>query len=221
MQAIVKFDQVTFQPGDTALLKDISFSIYANEMIRVEGPSGSGKSTLLRLIAALIPRNSGEINYLDQPLEEVAYQTYRQNISYVAQNPLLFGETIRDNFELVYEAHDKDFDENPVLSYMKDFGLSHIALDKSIHKISGGEKQRIGLIRHLLFPPKVLLLDEITSSLDEDNRELVWQILLDYKEKHGVTILWISHIQDGSLQPNRVFHIANQEMIIEERGLND
>src|SRR5699024_12815172 len=102
MQAIVKFNQVTFQPGDTALLKDISFSIYANEMIRVEGPSGSGKSTLLRLIAALIPRNSGEINYLDQPLEEVAYQTYRQNISSVSETSLLLGETLHVNFIVVY-----------------------------------------------------------------------------------------------------------------------
>lgn len=178
MDSIVVFENVTFKPGEESLLEDISFQIKANEMIRVEGPSGSGKSTLLRLISSLIPRTSGDIIYKDQILEEVNYQTYRKSISYVSQNPHLFGRTIRDNFELVFEAHDKAFDEKTILDYMAEFGLAHIDLDKSIHKISGGEKQRIGLIRHLIFPPAVLLLDEITSSLDEDNRHKVWDNLL-------------------------------------------
>ncbi|MEY8370440.1 ATP-binding cassette domain-containing protein [Aerococcaceae bacterium 50-4] len=221
MDAIINFDQVTFKPSEQTLLNDLSFAIYANEMIRIEGPSGSGKSTLLRLISALIARSGGQITYLNHPLEETTYQEYRQNISYVSQNPHLFGHTIRDNFALVFEAHNQPFDEKIVLDYMADFGLSHIELDKSIYKISGGEKQRIGLIRHLIFPPKVLLLDEVTSSLDEDNRTLVWDILLNYKEKHGVTIIWVSHIQDGSISPDRVFHIANQALTIEERGKDD
>lgn len=221
MEGIVTFNQVTFKPGEEYLLKDMSFTIYPEEMIRIEGPSGSGKSTLLRLIAALIPKSSGDIIYLNQPLAQVSYQEYRQNISYVAQNPHLFGKTIRDNFELVFEAHEQAFDEDLVLNYMRDFGLSHIGLDKSIHKISGGEKQRVGLIRHLIFPPKVLLLDEITSSLDEDNRELVWNILMDYKAKHKITIIWVSHIQDGSIKPTRIVHISQQQISIEECSRND
>jgi putative ABC transport system ATP-binding protein len=220
MEAIVKFEQVAFKPGEDFLLEDLSFAIYPNEMIRIEGPSGSGKSTLLKLIAALIPRSTGEINYLNQPLKKVDYQEYRKNISYVAQNPHLFGQTIRDNFSLVFESHDQSFDESLVLTYMEAFGLGHIDLDKSINKISGGEKQRIGLIRHLIFPPKVLLLDEITSSLDKDNRALVWEILLNYKDNHGVTIIWVSHIQDGTNTPDRIFNIANQEMTVEERATN-
>ncbi|MGY0837313.1 ABC transporter ATP-binding protein [Aerococcus urinaeequi] len=221
MEGIVTFNQVTFKPGEDYLLKDMSFTIYPEEMIRIEGASGSGKSTLLRLIAALIPSSSGDITYLNQPLTKVSYQEYRQNISYVAQNPHLFGETIRDNFELVFKAREQDFDEELVLNYMKDFGLAHIGLDKSIHKISGGEKQRVGLIRHLIFPPKVLLLDEITSSLDEDNRALVWKILMDYKAEHKITVIWVSHIEDGSISPNRIVHISQQQISIEECSRND
>lgn len=215
MDSIVVFENVTFKPGEESLLEDISFQIKANEMIRVEGPSGSGKSTLLRLISSLIPRTSGDIIYKDQILEEVNYQTYRKSISYVSQNPHLFGRTIRDNFELVFEAHDKAFDEKIILDYMAEFGLAHIDLDKSIHKISGGEKQRIGLIRHLIFPPAVLLLDEITSSLDEDNRHKVWNNLLAYKQKHQVSIMWVSHIQDDAVLPDRIFKIQDHTLSIE------
>lgn len=221
MDSIVAFKNVAFQPDETPLLKDASFEIYANEMVRVEGPSGSGKSTLLKLIATLIPRDEGQILLQGTPIEDVDYQYYRQTVSYVAQNPHLFGETVRDNFELVFQAHDDAaFDEELVLNYMADFGLGNIDLDHSIHKISGGEKQRIGLIRHLIFPPKVLLLDEITSSLDADNREKVWDNILNYKEKHQVSILWVSHLQDGSITPDRLFHIQDSKLTVEKRELN-
>ncbi len=215
MDSIVEFKKVAFQPGEDRLLENLSFQIFENEMIRVEGASGSGKSTLLRLISSLIPRTDGEITYKGQRLEDVDYQTYRKSISYVAQNPHLFGQTIRDNFELVYEAHDKEFDEQLILDYMAQFGLDHIDLDKSIHKISGGEKQRVGLIRHLIFPPSVLLLDEITSSLDEGNRNKVWENLLAYKEKHQTTIMWVSHIQDDAVLPDRLFKIQDRQLNIE------
>ncbi|RPA57032.1 ATP-binding cassette domain-containing protein [Aerococcus agrisoli] len=221
MTAVVTFNNVTFKPGEDALLNDVSFEIGQNEMIRIEGPSGSGKSTLLKLISSLIPRTSGDILFEGKTIEEVGYQDYRKAVSYVAQNPHLFGQTIRDNFELVFAAHETDFDEAQVLNFMNQFGLSHIELDKSIHKISGGEKQRVGLIRHLLFPPKVLLLDEITSSLDEENRNRVWEILLEYKKQHKVTILWVSHIEDNEIFPDRIFKINNRALTIEKGEAND
>ncbi|OYQ67898.1 ATP-binding cassette domain-containing protein [Aerococcus sp. 1KP-2016] len=221
MTSVVTFDNVSFKPNEEALLSDVSFEIEQDEMIRIEGPSGSGKSTLLKLISSLIPRTTGQILFEGKSIEAVGYQEYRKAVSYVAQNPHLFGQTIRDNFELVFEAHDADFDEAKVLTFMKQFGLSHIELDKSIHKISGGEKQRVGLIRHLLFPPKVLLLDEITSSLDEENRHRVWEILLDYKQQHKVSILWVSHIEDNDIFPDRIFQIKNRALTIEKGAAND
>ena len=212
MNTILNVKNLSFEPDNKSIIKDATFDIYEDELIRIEGPSGSGKSTLLKLIASLLPKDSGEIFLQGQSIDEIHYQDYRKNVSYVAQNPHLFGKTVRDNFDLVFEAHEASFDESLITDYMNQLGLSHISLDQSIHKVSGGERQRIGLIRNLIFPPKILLLDEVTSSLDAENRKQVWTQILAYKEKHPLTILWVTHIDEYSVEPHRVFHIEDANL---------
>lgn len=90
--------------------------------------------------------------------------------------------------------------------------LPRTYLDKSIKDLSGGEKQRIALIRNLMYPPKVLLMDEVTSSLDQENREIILEFVNQLNMEENVTILWITHNQEEINASNRVIQIADGKL---------
>lgn len=98
---------------------------------------------------------------------------YRQEVSCFFQNSLLFGRTVEDNLRFPYQIRGEDFDPSKSKNLLEKLQLPKEIISKSINDISGGEKQRVALVRNLLFQPKVLLLDEITSLLDSLNREIV------------------------------------------------
>ena len=116
--------------------------------------------------------------------------------------PILVGDTGLDNLKFPFEIRKEAFDENRVISLLDEFNLSKDYLYKDITNLSGGEKQRISLIRNLIFTPKILLLDEATSALDPKNSELVENIIKNLNLK-GVTVLWVTH---NIKQSNSIFN---------------
>lgn len=190
---LIKIENLSLEVPKQKILDDISFSIHKGQFTSINGPSGSGKSTILRLLARLTKESSGNIYFEDKDMYQYEYTDYRKEVSYVIQNPQLFGETIRDNLSFPAKMRNQEFDENRAKSLLDRLGLGHMNLDKSVDSLSGGEKQRIGLIRNLMYPPKVLLLDEVTSSLDDDSSELVWDFLFEEAKKSDITLVWVSH----------------------------
>ncbi|MCT7895369.1 MAG: ATP-binding cassette domain-containing protein, partial [Lactobacillus gasseri] len=102
------------------------------------------------------------------------------------QQPSLFGEKVADNLSFPYEIRKQAVDRERLLQLLHEVSLEADYLDKDITSLSGGEKQRIALIRNLIFLPKVLLLDEVTTGLDEDNKAIVHQ-LIERVHQQGVT----------------------------------
>lgn len=108
------------------------------------------------------------------------------------QTPVLFGDVVREDMEFVFKSRGQAYQEEKVSEVMEYFQLSEGYLDKEVMNLSGGEKQRLALVRSLLFMPEVLLLDEVTSALDETNASIVEGAIKLLNQK-GITVIWISH----------------------------
>ena len=119
---------------------------------------------------------------------------YRREVSYCFQQPVLFGQTVRDNVAFPFEIRQIPFDQERVLTALARLNLGPEFLEKPIKDLSGGEKQRVALVRNLLFEPKVLLLDEVSSGLDEKTKILLRTFLNDLHQE-GVTLIEVTHDQ--------------------------
>lgn len=194
--AILQLTGVGYRIGERQVLNDINFSIAPGEFKLITGPSGCGKSTLLKIIASLLSPSEGTIQFKDQDYTTLSPEQYRQQVSYCAQTPALFGETVYDNLIFPWQIRDKRTEPDTFLGFLTRFGLPEETLSKSINDLSGGEKQRISLIRNLQFLPDVLLLDEITSALDEENKHNVNDIIHRYVREENIAVLWVTHDKD-------------------------
>lgn len=194
--AILQLMNVGYRIDKRQVLNDINFSIAPGEFKLITGPSGCGKSTLLKIIASLLSPDSGEILFKGQDYNRLPPEQYRQQVSYCAQTPALFGDTVYDNLIFPWQIRDKRAEPDTFLAFLARFGLPEETLSKSIQDLSGGEKQRISLIRNLQFLPDVLLLDEITSALDEQNKQNVNEIIHRYVREKNIAVLWVTHDKD-------------------------
>lgn len=192
MQPTFTINQLSYHPDNKAVLTDINLSIAAGSYTTVVGPSGSGKSTLLRLLATLLAPTSGSILYQGQPQSSYTKPEYRKLVSYCFQQPSLFGETVSDNLNFPFAIRNQSVDDKKINQALESVDLSPAMLTQPITELSGGEKQRVALIRNLLFTPQVLLLDEVTAGLDADTKHIVHRLMNQYHQE-GVTILSITH----------------------------
>ncbi len=191
--AILRLDNVGFQADGVTILNEMSFQLRAGEFKLITGPSGCGKSTLLKIIASLLSPTAGSIFFAGKNINDLTPETYRQQVSYCAQTPALFGDSVYDNLVFPWQIRQKQPDPKALGADLARFGLAKNTLEKSINELSGGEKQRVSLIRNLQFLPQVLLLDEITSALDESNKKNVNEIIHRYTTEKNIAVLWVTH----------------------------
>jgi len=214
--ALLEMKHLSFVSDGKVILDDISYSLEEGAFLSITGPSGSGKSTLLKIIATILSRTEGEIRYNGKSLDDYEPTDYRKEVSYTFQTPVLFGKTVRDNLAFPYEIRKKEFDEKKAISYLESVGLPKEYLDKEINTLSGGEKQRVALIRNVLFQPKILLLDEVTSALDEANRQIIWKWLHELRAHSEMTIIMVSHNEEESSLADKSIHIVAGKIAKEE-----
>lgn len=211
-QPIISLKQVGYHINDKQILSDISLDIYEGDSIALVGPSGSGKSTLLKLIGSLLSPTEGSIFFEGSDLNQHNPIDYRQEVSYFFQNAVLFDETVRDNLAFPAAIRQDTFDEQRAINGLEKVRLSADYLDKNINDLSGGEKQRIALVRNLMYMPRVLLLDEVTSSLDQVNRDIILNYVRQLNQEVGTTLLWITHNNDDPQYFSRVLTVENGGM---------
>ncbi|MFT8313002.1 MAG: ATP-binding cassette domain-containing protein [Clostridium sp.] len=211
--SLVDFQNVTYVNDNKIILKNISVNVDSGDFISVVGPSGSGKSTFLKLCAQLISPTEGDIVYKNKSYMEYSPVEWRKSIGYCFQNPYLFGDTVMDNLKFPYSIRSKKIDLKRVEELFAIFNIKSDCLDNKVKNLSGGEKQRIALIRTLLFKPEILLLDEVTSALDVDNTLIVEKVIQSLNEE-GITILWITHNPVQSKKySNKVISMENGEIM--------
>lgn len=167
-------------------LPKLSFSVADGECMAVEGPSGSGKTTLLRAIADL-DRADGVVFADGAERNEMPASQWRKLVRYVPSEPGWWADTPRETFP---RTLDEKIDNATRL--LHSVGLDHQHLDRPITKLSTGERQRLAFVRALLDEPRILLLDEPTSSLDPGNNALVEELIRHIKLSH-LSLLLVSH----------------------------
>ncbi|MCS4486661.1 ABC transporter ATP-binding protein [Staphylococcus americanisciuri] len=198
---MLELKNVGYCIDDKRVIDAISLSVARGEAIAVTGPSGSGKSTLLRMIGDLISPTEGEIYFKGKRYDAYKPEALRLQVSYLSQSIELFGETIADNLAFPSIVRKDTFNQEQAKTLMAKVGLHQYHLSDSIHRMSGGEKQRVTIARQLMYRPDVLLLDEATSALDDENSVRIEKIIFDIVKK-GTAVLWITH---NDAQSHRYF----------------
>lgn len=206
---ILNIKNIYYRADNTDILKGISIDVKEGDCISIIGSSGSGKSTLLKICSDLITPSSGDIYYRRKNYKDYNPLELRRKISYCIQTPYLFGETVFENIIFPFKIRKEEIDKSEVMKLFKKFNLDESFLDKEIKSLSGGEKQRIALVRNLIYTPDILLLDEVTSALDKENCKLVEGYIKELNDK-GVTIVWVTHSMEQSES------IFNKRVIISE-----
>lgn len=192
------YDQVSFayQPGRYAL-KGVSFKVGAGELVAFVGPSGAGKTTLIGMVSRLYDPTEGHIRIDGQDIKQVTLTSLRGQIAFVTQESFLFYSSIRENLLFARaEATDEQLEEACKQAYIHDLIVSlpegyDTMVGERGHRLSGGERQRIAIARAILMNPRVLILDEATSSLDSQSEAYV-QAALEQLMRNRTTLV-IAH----------------------------
>jgi len=196
---------------DRPVLNAISLRVNPGERVALAGSSGNGKSTIARLVARLYDARAGTVLVEGNDVRDIKLKSLRSSVIFVPQDPVLFDVTLREN--LLYgnpQATPEELDTVTKLAQLETL-IERLpkGLDESLgprgNRLSGGERQRVALARALLQHPKILILDECTSALDE----LTEQRLLSNLHQHlkGVTTIIISHRPYPTRWANRVVHL--------------
>jgi putative ABC transport system ATP-binding protein len=208
---LLDVQDVAFSVGDRQLLKPVSLQLYQGDCVLLTGPSGSGKSTFLKILASLITPTSGQLFFRNSDITTLKAETYRQQVSYCFQTPQLFGQTVYDNLALPWQIRRQKPQRDKLVAALESVNLSPDMLNKPVEQLSGGEKQRVGLLRNLQFMPEVLLLDEVTSALDEENRLTVLSLINRISVEEKVAVVRISHDVNDIQQAEQVLRLEPPE----------
>lgn len=182
---------------DKYILKDISFNIKQNEKIALIGHIGSGKSTIGKLLVKLFDYDEGSVKINNMELRDISIKSLRKTITYIPQHPKLFNRSLYSNITYGIENVKKE----KVLSLINSIKISAIRdkfledLNKPVGKhgnnLSGGQRQIVWLLRSILQKSKVIILDEPTSSLDEENKKIVMDFIINASKNK--TLILITH----------------------------
>ena len=204
-------------------LKDVKFKNILNvEDIELEekmitailGSSGGGKTTFLKLLNNMNSADQGKIFYKGRDIEKYDPVELRREVVMLPQDPKIFKGTIKENFELTEEITGNKASKN--LNYndlLKKVSLTQ-NIDDSADNLSGGEKQRLALARVMLLEPKVLLLDEPSSSLDKITEEKIINMVVDYAKENNRTLIMVTHSPEIAKKfADKIINIENGEIV--------
>lgn len=192
----IVFSSVDYNYDEKNILEGFSIELPVGEITVVAGRSGAGKTTVADLVAALIRPGGGEIFIDDIPLSKVDVEHWRSQIGYVPQEVFLFNDTIRNNITLGRPFSDDDIylamEKSGLGAFFKDTGrVLDSVVGEQGRSLSGGQRQRLMIARALISKPKLLILDEATSGLDEETEREIWMHVSS--QKGNMAILAISH----------------------------
>jgi len=223
----IKFKNVFFshENSNTKILQNISLEIRQGQKIGIIGKSGAGKSTLIDLILGLIKPSKGKILIDDSNLD-CNLKGWQKQIGYVPQDIYLLDDTIRNN--IAFGLNKNDINQEAILksiklSRLKDYVNSLEKKENTIVgnrgiKVSGGQKQRIGIARALYHNPKILILDEATSSLDTINERKIMEEI--YNTAESITLIIVTHRHKSVSNCDKIY-LLDKGKIIDEGKFAD
>lgn len=194
MLKVVEIDHLTIEYPDVKAIDDVSFTVNQGDFLGIIGPNGAGKSTLFASMLSLNTKYKGTIKFFGTDIRKS--RNYLKEIGYVPQKPIFeknFPATVND---VVKMGLQKEFDENKIDEILQQLWIHELS-KKRIGELSGGQQQRVFIAKALVNNPKVLILDEPVTGIDQQSIDLFYSILKELNSKQNITIIWSSHDLDA------------------------
>ena len=221
MNSLLRFSNIhlQYQNGTllTEVIKGIDFTIHQNEKLAIVGKSGSGKTSLLMLMAGLEKPTSGNITYQDQDIttysEDQLTEYRKKNIGIVFQSFYLIPNyTALENVALSLEIN---FQKDALIQakeILVDLGLED-RLNHFPSQLSGGEQQRVAIARAMIKKPELILADEPTGNLDDENTEVITELIFNIATKYQKSLCLVTHDADLAKRCDRIMKIENGTVV--------
>lgn len=212
MTPYIEMKHVSYYYEKTEALKEVSLTVNEGDFLAIIGPNGSGKSTLMKLILGLLQPTQGEVHLFGKPVKEfkdracIGYVSQKSN-SFNSGFPATVFEVVRSGLAKktgLFRGYPKDAAEQ-VKAALISVGMQAY-MDRPISALSGGQQQRVFIARALISKPKILLLDEPTVGIDQQNMQSFYRMLTHLNTHHGITIILITH--DVDAVSKSISHVA-------------
>lgn len=200
---MIEYKHVALRYGDKEILKDVNLKIDDGEFMVLVGPSGSGKTTMLKMINRLLEPTDGNIYMDDKRIKDYNQRDLRLSTGYVLQQIALFPNlTVAENIAIIPEMKgwNKDKIKQNTAELLEMVGLpAKEYAGRFPSMLSGGEQQRVGIVRAIIGEPRILLMDEPFSALDAISRKQLQVLTKKLHNEFGVTIIFVTHDTDEAL----------------------
>ena len=213
----VRADNINFSYKENRpVLKDVNLTIPAGQKIALVGASGGGKSTFVQVLLGLYLPNSGALFFDDEPVTRIGLDVVRENVATVLQQPALFNDSVRMNLTLGQNIDDSKLWKALEIAQLKETikdlenGLDTVVGKQGV-RLSGGQRQRLAIARMILSDPKVVILDEATSSLDTETEKNLHKALENFLKNR--TTLIIAHRLSAVRQADHIFVFEDGHII--------
>ncbi len=205
MNNLIQIEHLNKRFGEIQAVNDLSFNVKEGELFAFLGVNGAGKSTTINILCGQLPKDSGTVNICQTDLDTDT-GNIKRNLGVVFQNSVLDKDlSVRDNLQsraALYGIHGKNFKLRLAeLAELLDFTN---LLKRPVGKLSGGQRRRIDIARALLHKPKILVLDEPTTGLDPQTRNLLWAVVDKLRREEKLTVFLTTHYMEEAAEADYV-----------------
>ena len=212
MDKILEVESLTKKFGDLVAVNNISFYVKRGELYAFLGQNGAGKSTTIKMIITLLAKDSGTVKlngkeddaYIRSKIGVVFQENVLDKLLTVKENLLSRGALYSNNKKEVLERY------HFLVEYLK---LNDIE-NQRFSTLSGGQKRRVEIARALFAKPELLILDEPTTGLDPETRQIVWHVIEDLRIKHGITVFLTTHYMEEAANADHVVIIHKGNIVV-------
>ncbi len=208
---LIKYENIGISFENKKILSGFNLSIKKNQKVLLRGKSGVGKTTLFKMLLGFIRPTEGALYFQDQKIDSKTCWETRKRISYVSQDTDLGEGKVKNllNDIFSYKINKEKLDHEKLRIFMQELELEGSILNQHFQELSGGEKQRIGILISLLLNRNIYLLDEITSAFDMDLKKKVTDYFL---AREDLTLLVISHDREWERNWIKIINFENRSL---------
>lgn len=216
MKNIIEISHLNKTFGEVKAVQDLSFQVRDGELFAFLGVNGAGKSTTINIMCGQLPKDTGSV-YIGGTDLDTDPDSIKRSLGVVFQNSVLDKDlSVRDNLQsraALYGITGKDFKERLAeLAKLLEF---ENLLKRTVGKLSGGQRRRVDIARALIHRPKILILDEPTTGLDPQTRNILWKVVGDLRKNEGMTVFLTTHYMEEASDADYVVILDSGKIVAE------